>query len=101
MAADLSKINEPNSIDETDLSIQEANIFGSEQTHQHWIFIMILWVFAISIVLIFSIRVLHIILPESCHWLTDDQIGEIDRLSVSGVFGSLATLVFKRFGPKA
>ncbi|MBP7557221.1 MAG: hypothetical protein KA821_13185 [Chitinophagaceae bacterium] len=43
-----------------------------------------------------AIRLLHLILPESNKWLTDEQIQGIDKLFLSGAIGGLLTSYFKK-----
>lgn len=76
---------------DTAKSLKEANEHRDETTRSvfHNLFIVGLRVVGFSLILIFFIRVLHIILPEHCHWLTKDNIQEIDRMLFSGAVGGV------------
>lgn len=76
---------------DTEKSLKEANEHRNETTRSvfHNLFILGLRVVGLSLILIFFIRVLHIILPEHCHWLSSNNIQEIDRMLFSGAVGGV------------
>lgn len=83
---------------DTNKSLMEANDRRNETTRStfHSLFIMGLRVVGISLILIFVVRVLHIILPESWHWMSSTTIQEVDKMMFSGAVGAA---IIKYLGP--
>ncbi|WP_447045322.1 hypothetical protein [Vreelandella sp. H-I2] len=75
----------------TDKSLLEANDHRNETTRDvfHKLFIIGLRVVGTSLILIFLVRVVHIIMPEQLHWLSSKNIQEIDRMFFSGAIGGV------------
>jgi hypothetical protein len=86
---------------------ERATLFGPRQRYEalqialHRAFISILWVVLIGFLVVFAIRIAHLILPENNAansgssyphgWLTTDQLATIDRYFFSGAAGSAIT----------
>lgn len=62
----------------------------------NWLFIFFIITAAVVATLGIAIRLLHLILPESNKWLTEEQIQGIDKLFFSGAIGGLLTSYFKK-----
>jgi len=62
----------------------------------NWLFIFFIITAAVVATVGIAIRLLHLILPESNKWLTDEQIQGIDKLFFSGAIGGLLTSYFKK-----
>lgn len=75
---------------DTQTALKKANE-REESTREnfHALFILGLKVVGISLIVIFLARMLHIILPEVCHWISKEGIQEIDRMLFSGAAGGL------------
>lgn len=75
---------------DTQVALNKANE-RDESTREnfHRLFILGLRVVGFSLIVIFLARMLHIIMPESWHWITKEGIQEIDRMLFSGAAGGL------------
>lgn len=59
--------------------------------------VLIFYYIAFSLViLLIAPRVLHLVLPCDCQWLTDEQIQGIDKLLFSGAIGSFIGSYLKK-----
>jgi hypothetical protein len=73
---------------------------GSEQRREerkqaaHWISIFVLRLFAITLCIVFLVRIYHLLTPHSWCWLDDDQLQTIDYLLFSGVIGGNLKQIF-------
>lgn len=76
---------------DSDLAAQNRKRDESTRHNFHRIFIWGLRVVGISLIVMFVVRVLHIILPESWNWLTSQSLQDIDRMLFSGAAGGLLT----------
>lgn len=65
--------------------------------HLHYASVVFIWVAFLTFIVVFFIRVLHFVLPESAQWMSDDQVQGIDKLIFSGAIGGFIGRYFKRF----
>ena len=65
--------------------------------HLHYASMVFIWVAFLTFIVVFFIRVLHFILPETLQWMSDDQVQGIDKLVFSGAIGGFIGRYFKRF----
>lgn len=70
------------------------------ETVGHKITIWLLRITIIIIVLVGGLRLLHLILPESCKWLTEEQTFKIDEFFIHGTFGALIVEFLRDKMPK-
>ena len=68
--------------------------------HMHYASVVFIWVAFVTFIIVFFIRVLHFVLPESLQWMTPDQVQSIDKLIFSGAIGGFIGRYFKRFNEK-
>jgi hypothetical protein len=62
----------------------------------NWVFIVFIIVASTIAVTVIAIRLVHLILPESNQWLTNEQIQGIDKLFFSGAIGGFIATYFKK-----
>jgi hypothetical protein len=81
--------------DDRALKEQTAYARGDEQRHEekkqtaHSISIFVLRLFALTLSLVFLIRIHHLVAPRQWRWLDDEQLQTIDYLLFSGVIGGV------------
>lgn len=71
--------------------LEAANERRKETTREHFhrLFILGLRIVGISLIAVFVVRILHVVLPDYCQWLSKEQVQEIDRMLFSGAAGGL------------
>ena len=67
----------------------EKERLNSKANHFHRVFLAALWIVGLGLAMVFAVRVLHMVLPESWHWLNADQVRQADSWLFGGVVGSL------------
>lgn len=66
----------------------------------HWIKIVAILFIPVLAGACVLVYVLHILLPESCRWLCEDDLSALRSVSVSVLTGVLSSLVIGYFVPK-
>ena len=69
--------------------------------HLHNIFICFIWIAGIVFIILFIVRMLHFILPDSMCWLSQDRIQAIDKSLFSGAIGGLIMNHIKKTIPRS
>lgn len=66
------------------------------KNHMHKAFIGLLWAAFIAFIVVFLIRIFHLVAPSGLCWLTGDSLQGIDKLIFSGTIGGFIGRYFKR-----
>lgn len=88
----IEAVSESGSIGEDSNSKKEAkDLYRSEnlKDHLHKVFVIFIYVAFYSFTVVFSVRLIHFVLPTCWQWITAEQIQSIDKLFFSGALGSL------------
>lgn len=54
---------------------------------RHWVLVSAIWAAFVLFAAVLVIRVLHLVLPDHCRWLTDADIQGVDKIIFSGAIG--------------
>jgi len=76
---------------------EERELYRSERLkdHLHTLFTCFIYVAFVFLLIVFSVRLVHLIVPATWYWLNGDQIQNIDRVFFSGAIGGVLGGYFK------
>lgn len=57
---------------------------------------IVMWIFTSVFLVSFVSWSLHFLLPDYCHWLTEDQLSKIQSIIFSGAMGAIVSSYLKK-----
>ena len=88
--------------DDVKAKLEEKRLFGEAarreryQAATHWVIVAGVGMIGIAVVIVLTVRIIHLVLSPSKQWLSAEQIAEIDRFMFSGTMGGVLTSVVRK-----
>jgi hypothetical protein len=76
---------------------EDKEFYRSEKLkdHLHVIFTVFIYIAFSFLLIVFAIRLMHLVFPSNWYWLESDQVQTIDKVFFSGAIGSILGGYFK------
>jgi hypothetical protein len=95
---DIDLVTGPGQVSEDKKSKTEDKEFYRNEKlkdHLHKILTIFIYIAFSFLMLVFTVRLTHIVVPANWQWLMEDQVHSIDKIFFSGAIGSMLGGYFK------